>query len=328
VTRTVALTGATGFIGWHVARRFQQNGWQVRALVRPESGRPVPDGVERVTVPLREREVTATCRDANLIVHMAGAVRARSEEEFFRSNVEATGEVARAARALGVRLVHTSSLGATGPRPPTAPPSEDDQLCPINPYGESKRRSEELVHGIDGLDWAIIRPSLVYGPRDRLFLPLFKLARAGLFPIANPRAAYNVVHVDDVARGVEAVGTSSLSKETFFIGHPAPVTMMELMGQLASVFGRRFRPITLPRMALRAVAEVGSLASAVGIKTPLDRARWKEIDAEGFVCRIDKARDRLGFVATIDLGQGFSETAAWYVRSGWLPRDGTRLRGV
>ena len=68
MTRTVALTGATGFIGWHVARRFQKSGWQVRALVRPESDRPVPDAVERITAPLREAAVASACKDSDLIV--------------------------------------------------------------------------------------------------------------------------------------------------------------------------------------------------------------------------------------------------------------------
>jgi nucleoside-diphosphate-sugar epimerase len=56
----------------------------------------------------------------------------------------------------------------------------------------------------------------------------------------------------------------------------------------------------------------------LGIRAPLDRARWKEIDAKGFVCRIDKARDQLGFVASTDLREGLKQTAEWYLRQGWL----------
>jgi nucleoside-diphosphate-sugar epimerase len=189
VSRTVALTGATGFIGWHVARRFLESGWQVRALVRPESNRPVPAGVERIVAPLREAEIVAACEGVTQIVHLAGAVGRRPDAEFIHSNVQVAGEVARAARRLGVRLLHTSSLGATGPRSPRHPPTEDEPLRPINAYGESKRESEDVVKGVDRLEWAIVRPTLVYGPRDRLFLPLFKLASRGIFPIPNRRAA-------------------------------------------------------------------------------------------------------------------------------------------
>ena len=318
MSRIVALTGATGFIGWHVARRFLDSGWQVRAIVRPESRRPVPDGVERIVASLREAEVVSACAGALILVHMAGAVGHRSEAEFIHANVDATTEVARAARRLGIRLVHTSSLGATGPRSPRHPPSEDDPLQPINPYGESKRRSEEIVKSIPGLDFTIVRPTLVYGPRDKLFLPLFKLAHRGLFLIPNRTAEYNVVHVDDLSRGYEAVATHAASGETFFLGDPNQVTIADLLRPLAAIFGRTFRPIAVPPLALRTAATVGSWLSAVGLRAPLDRARYREIAAEGFVCRVDNARDRLDFVATRQLEDGLRETARWYQRAGWL----------
>jgi dihydroflavonol-4-reductase len=318
MTRTVALTGATGFIGWHVARRFQLSGWHVRALVRPESLRPVPEGVERISAPLHEADVISACKGASLLVHLAGAVGHHSTDEFVRTNVDATGAVARAARALGIRLVHTSSLGATGPYPPDEPPTENSPLTPINAYGESKRRSEDVVRSVDGLEWAIIRPTLVYGPRDRLFYPLFKMSRHGLFPVPNAKAVYNIVHVDDVARGVEMAGTSMVTSEVFFIGHPQHVRVVDLLAHLASVFDRRFRPLAIPRVGLRAMAEVGSLLSHVGIRAPIDRDRLKEITADGFVCRTDKARDRLGFVAAIELRHGLASTAEWYARNGWF----------
>lgn len=318
MSRTVAMTGATGFIGWHVARRFLDSGWQVRALVRPESHRPVPAGAERVVAPLREDDIVTASEGVSLMVHLAGAVGDRSKTEFIRSNVNVTREVAHAARRLGIRLVHTSSLGATGPRSPTRPPAEDDPLRPINAYGKSKRRSEEIVKDVNGLDWAIVRPTLVYGPRDRLFLPLFKLARRGVFPIPNASAVYNVVHVEDVARGFEKVATTAAAGEIFFLGDPNQVTVTTLLEQLASAFDRPFRPIAIPRIALQTVAGIGSALSMLGIRPPLDRARWKEIDADGFVCRVDKARDQLGFVATTDLREGLKETAEWYLRQGWL----------
>jgi nucleoside-diphosphate-sugar epimerase len=318
VSRTVAMTGATGFIGWHVARRFLDSGWHVRALVRPESHRVVPAGAERIVATLTEDEIVEACDGVSLLVHLAGAVGDRRETEFIRSNVDATVEVARAARRLGVRLVHTSSLGATGPRSPLRPPAEDEPLCPINAYGDSKRRSEDIVKGVEGLEWAIVRPTLVYGPRDRLFLPLFKLARRGLFPIPNRTAAYNVVHVEDVARGIEKVATLAAPGETFFLGDRNPVTVSTLLEQLAAVFDRPFRPMLIPRIGLQAAASIGSVLSACGIHVPLDRARWREIDAEGFVCRVDKARDQLGFVATTELREGLKETAEWYERAGWI----------
>jgi nucleoside-diphosphate-sugar epimerase len=139
--------------------------------------------------------------------------------------------------------------------------------------------------------------------------------------VPQTTAAYNVIHVEDLAKVVELAATSAPSGQTFFLGHPEQVTMATLLSRLATVFGRRFRPITVPRFALRAAAEAGTVARALGLRVPIDRARWKELDAEGFVCRIDKARDLLGFVAEIDQLDGFAKTAAWYGREGWLAWD-------
>jgi nucleoside-diphosphate-sugar epimerase len=313
------MTGATGFIGWHVARRFVESGWRVRALVRPESPRPVPEGVERTVVSLREAEVNAAAAGAELLIHMAAVVGIRSGSEFARSNVEATAEVVKAAQRLGVRLVHMSSLGATGPGQPDDPPTEDSPLRPVNLYGESKRDAEHLVRSARDLEWTIIRPTLVYGPRDRNFFPMFRLARRGIFPIPSAAARYNVVHVSDVTRLVEIASTSSAAlRETFFAGHPHHVTLRELMAPLAPIYGKPFRPFPIPKSALWFGAQVGSAAQKLGIQVPIDRARWNEMRSPGFVCRVDKARDRLGFVATIGLSEGLRETAEWYAKNGWL----------
>ncbi len=319
MTRQVAITGATGFIGWHVACRFRDCGWRVQALVRSDSDRAVPEGVERVATELRERAIITACDGAHVLVHLAAATRARSDAEFRRANVDITSEVARAAKILGIRLVHMSSLGVTGPRDPLHPPTEDDPPRPINAYGESKRQGELVVRNTAGLDWTMLRPTVVYGPRDRLFFPIFRLAKYGLFPVPHDAAVYNLVHANDVARGVEAAALDGAARgEVFFLGHPTHVTITDLLSQLAAIFGRRFRPFKVPRTALRAAAGLGTLASRAGWPMPLDRARLREMEADGFVCRIDKARDRLGFLAEIPLAEGLRQTAAWYAREQWL----------
>lgn len=319
MTRLVAITGATGFIGWHVARRFREQGWQVRALVRPESRGAVPDGVERRSTRFERSPLGDAMHGAQLVVHLAAAIKARSPEDFARANVALTADVARAAAGAGARLVHISSLAVTGPGQVTNPPGEDDPPRPIGDYGESKRQSEMVVRGIAGLEWTILRPTLVYGPRDRLFLPIFRLGRRGIFVVPNSTASYNAVHVEDVARAIELAGTCpGAPGQTFFVGYPGHVTTTEMLAALAAIFHKPFRPIHIPHAMLRAVAEAGSLVSRLGLSFPLDRDRLRDIDTTGFVCRVDRARERLGFSAAIGLAEGFAATAEWYRRKGWL----------
>src|SRR5262245_10335220 len=175
-SRSVSITGATGFLGYHLAQAFQQNGWKVRASVRPGNVKPLPEGVAAVQAPLARAWLEQAFAGADLVVHAAAAVRAPSEAAFMAANVEGTRAVVEAANAVGARLLHISSLAAIGPAPAAAPAREDDAPHPVNGYGRSKLAAEEVVRAAARTPWTIVRPSAVYGPRDRGFLPVFRMA--------------------------------------------------------------------------------------------------------------------------------------------------------
>ena len=313
MTGRVAVTGATGFIGWHVCERLRDAGWHVAAIVRPESRKPLPDGVERVSAPLEAGALTEACAHADTIVHVAGITRARAISEYQRVNVLGTRAVAEAARARDARMVHVSSLTAAGPASAGRPRIEADTPTPITAYGRSKRESETSVMATAGLRWTILRPGAVYGPRDRQFLPLFGLARHGIF-LRLPNAAsfaLNLVHVDDVARAIERVVSGGVGDhETLFIAYPEPVSMDAVLKTLASTFERVYRPVPVPIALLRAGGWLGL--------SGLSAERVAELTSAGFACRVDAAERSLGFRAGIDLAEGFRLTASWYRARGWL----------
>jgi len=313
MTRRVAVTGATGFIGWHVCERLRDAGCSVKAIVRPESRKAVPDGVERVTAALETDAMTDACVHAETIVHVAGITRARSAGEYHRVNVEGTRAVAAAALACHARMVHVSSLTAAGPASAERPRTEADAPTPITAYGRSKRESETSVTRTAGLRWTILRPGAVYGPRDRQFLPLFRLARLGIFLRLPNAAAFalNLVHVDDVARAIERVVTGGAGEgETLFIARAEPVSIDTILKTLASTFDRVYRPVPVPVALLHAGGWLGL--------NGLSDERVAELTSAGFACRVDAAERSLGFRAGIDLTEGFRSTASWYREKGWL----------
>ena len=120
--RRVVVTGATGFIGWHLAERLRNSGWDVRGTVRPERPRPLPDGVEPIAVSLYSRSLAEAFRGAEVVVHLAGLTRATTVRRYRQVNVVVTDAVARAACEIGARLIHVSSQAAAGPAPLDAPP--------------------------------------------------------------------------------------------------------------------------------------------------------------------------------------------------------------
>jgi nucleoside-diphosphate-sugar epimerase len=190
----------------------------------------------------------------------------------------------------------------------------------VTPYGRSKLQSERVVAGTAGLSWMILRPGVVYGPGDRAMLPLFRLARRGVLPlIGRSDAAYTVVYISDAVRAIEAALSSDLDGETVFVGHPKPATVRQILEGVRSAVGRTAATIPISLGVTRAAALVGDLVGTIiGRPLPLNRGRYLELAAEGFVCRVDRLRDCLGVVAEIGLGNGLAETAAWYRRAGWI----------
>jgi nucleoside-diphosphate-sugar epimerase len=323
MTGRVAVTGANGFIGRNVVLHLRNAGWAVRAIVRPDRRYAVPEGVELVAAQFGTADLIRAAAGAEVIVHAAGRTRAATMRQFETANVEVTRQVVGAAVELGSRLVQVSSQAAAGPGTPERPRLEDDPPRPLTAYGRSKLAAEEVVKTSRRLHWTIVRPALVYGPFDRNALPLFKLAQRGIVPQASGSAApaYTFVHVEDVARGIEAAATTVAAEgHTFSLGHPRSDTVDTLTDALERVLGRSCRRVRLPGAVLVAAALVGDAAMMCGRPLALDRARLAELRAEGWVCSVEKARDRLGFSARIDLLEGFASTAAWYARNGLLAK--------
>jgi nucleoside-diphosphate-sugar epimerase len=318
--RRIAVTGATGFIGRHLSTSLLAGGDEVLAIVRPASPNQPPPDVTVVRADLEASALRRAFAGVEAVVHLAGVVSTAHDEEYAAVNVDGTREVAEAARAVGARLIHISSLAAAGPASAARPRSEDDLSAPVTLYGRSKLESERIVAGTAGLSWTILRPGLVYGPGDRAVLPLFRIAKRGILPlVGRPDAAFTFIYVSDVVGTIEAALSGHAESEIVFVGHPCPVTARQMLEGIRSAIGRPAVVIPIPLGVTWALSLVGEAIGAA-IRRPflLDRRRYTELSAEGFVCRVDRLRERLGVIAQVDLHDGLVATAAWYREMGWL----------
>jgi nucleoside-diphosphate-sugar epimerase len=320
VSRLVAVTGATGFIGRNLLAHLAARGDRVRAIVRADSPRPAPDDVEVVRAPLTASALGRAFAGADHVVHLAGVVAAVRTEMFTAVNVEGTRAAAAAARDAGARLVHISSLAAAGPAPAASPRDEDDGPAPMTAYGRSKLASEQLVQASQDLRWTILRPGVVYGPADRAVLPLFRFAERGLMPLMGARsAAYSFVYVDDLVRAIAAAIDADADGLVCFVGHPQPVTARQLLDAIRAAVGRPALLVRVPAaIVYPAAIACDVIGRMIGRTLPLNRRRYAEMYAEGFVCRVDRLRERLGIVPAVDLQDGMARTAVWYRANGWL----------
>lgn len=318
--RSVSITGATGFLGWHIAEAFRDRGWRVRAIVRPDSTKPVPQGVEARPASLHPAALAPAVAGSDLLVHAAALTRSGNEDVMRAVNVDGTRAIIDAANDTGATLLFISSQAAVGTGTRDRPAREDDVPHPLGAYGRSKRDAEQLVHTHARVPWTILRPSAVYGPRDRQCLPLFRLASRGRFWLAaRPEMAFTLIAAGDVARAVVMAAEDPRAiGQRLFLGHPEPQTIGAILQQLARLFERAYKPRRIPLAALRLLAAAGDIAWRFGVPPPLDAARLAELRAEGFVCASDRARDVIGFVAEMSLEDGLAQTLRWYREQAWV----------
>jgi nucleoside-diphosphate-sugar epimerase len=319
-TRRVAVTGATGFIGRHLTAQLVERGVEVRAIVRPRSAHKAPRGATIVQASLETSALAEAFAGVDAVVHLAGVVSTVRQHEYIDINARGTQAVGAAARAAGARLIYVSSLAAAGSASPAAPRREEDPSQPLTPYGRSKLEGERHIAALEGLEYTILRPSVVYGPGDRAMLPLFRFARRGVLPLVGRRdAAYTFIYVHDVVRAIEAALAAPALQDTVFVGHPQPVTARNLLAGIQAALGGSAMTIPIPGVITGLAAIAGEAAGQlIGRPMLLNRWRHVELSAEGFVCHVDRLRDRLGIVAQVDLQQGLNETVRWYREQGWL----------
>jgi nucleoside-diphosphate-sugar epimerase len=301
---TIAITGATGFVGQALIDAALAAGAEVRALARkPQEPRA---GVDWVAGDLADRAALARlARSAEAIVHVAGLTNARQPADFATANVGGTLAVIEAARAAGVeRLIFVSSLSAREPG--------------LSAYGASKARAERLVRA-SALDWTIVRPPAVYGPRDRDLLELFRAARWGLVPTPREGRA-SLIHVDDLARLLLALlpGGEGVSHHSFEPddGRRGGWTHDELARAIGWAVGRRPKVIGLSKRTMEWAARADGLLRGARARLTLDRVGYMTHPdwVVSLAARVPAALWR----PRIETREGLRATAGWYREAGWL----------
>jgi len=323
--RIAVVTGGTGFIGWNLCERLLRDGWVVRAAVRPSSDNPLPAGVDRVAAELELEPMSAALEGAEVVFHLAGLTRAASYEAFARVNVEGARQVAQAAARCGTLLLLVSSIAAAGPGTAADPRREDDPPEPVSWYGRSKLAGERAVAQVGDLHAVTVRPPAVYGRHDTDFLTLFRLAALGWMPVLGSAGkGYTMIEVADAVDTLVTLAVAGLARrpgiigEAFNIGHAEIVDTAALRRALSATFGRRVRRVFVPRPLLWTLSQLGEMAAAFGRPGLMNRSRYREITAPGFVCDTDKIARLAGWRASTDLCSGFARAATWYRQQGLL----------
>jgi nucleoside-diphosphate-sugar epimerase len=317
---TLLVTGGTGFVGGHLLETLAARGETARCLVRRKTlARPLPPGMTPVLADLSTGEgLDAALRGVDTVIHLAGVTKALRASDYDAGNARATDTLARAVAGRPIRFVHVSSLAAVGPGPMV---SEDAEPRPVSLYGRSKLEGERTARALLP-DAVIVRPPVVYGPRDTdVFQVLKSVAKGVSLEISGGGQWFSAIYVKDLADGlILASRHPRAAGRTYFMAAPQPVSWRELGREAARIMGRR-RPLVV-RVPYAAAYAVGSCAEAWshwrGTPGIVTRDKIREARCPAWTCDVHRAAAEIGFHARTSLQAGLRETLAWYKESGWL----------
>ncbi|ODT89599.1 NAD-dependent epimerase/dehydratase family protein [Phenylobacterium sp. SCN 70-31] len=308
--RRVAVTGATGFLGRRVVQALGEDGWTVRILARRDPIEPLWRAFEPEVVPggLEDAPaLDALCADADVVIHAAGLVKARSRAAFDAVNVAGARRVAEAAKTAGTpHVVLVSSLTAREPQ--------------LSHYAASKRAGEAAMAEVLENRLSIVRPCAIYGPGDRELLPVFQAAALSpVLPVPDEAARVAMIHVADAARQTAAIAATRPTGAAHALcdSRPDGYSWRELMSAAAAACGATPRLARVPKTLIRAIGITNDFTMLLGRTAMLSSAKARELLHRDW--SVPEAERLAGLPPPqFDLTDGFAHTVAWYRTAAWM----------
>ena len=334
--KKILITGASGFIGSFIVERALELGAEVWAAVRTTSSRAyLTDSrihfidlslgnAEHLETQLTEFKAQHEAWD--YVVHAAGLTKCQDPMDFYRVNAEGTARLAHAllkTQTLKGRLVFLSSLSVWGAvhEDDYAEISENDIPHPNTEYGKSKLEAECLLAQIEGLDYVVLRPTGVYGPREKDYFLMAKSICGHVdFSVGYKRQDITFIYVRDLVEVTLQALTKGASARGYFLSDGAVYNSSDFSKLLQKELGVTFvLPIKAPIWVRHGVCLVSGWVSKFTKKpTALNMDKFNILRQRNWRCDIRPAIEELGYEPKYSLAEGVKETVAWYKQAGWV----------
>lgn len=328
--KKILITGASGFIGSFLVEQALTEGYEVWAAVRATTSRRYlqDSRIRFVELDLSSDERLQAQLSEHVkengawqyVIHAAGATKCRSKEDFFRVNTYGTERLARLllqTKALTGRFVFVSSLSVMG----DLGQHTDGQPHPNTAYGQSKWEAEQLLAKLKGLDYVVLRPTGVYGPRERdYFLMAKSIAGHVDFSVGYKKQELTFIYVRDLVAAAFLALEKGKCGESYFLTDGFSYSSRTFSDLLQSEMGVRcVLHVTAPLWVLKAVCYISEkVGRLTGNVTALNMDKYNILKQRNWNCDISAARRDLGYSPTYGLERGVIETVAWYKKEKWI----------
>jgi nucleoside-diphosphate-sugar epimerase len=312
MTSNIAITGATGFVGRTLLPILISAGHRLAVLARNPSARQFDSSIRVIKGDLQNTiALSDLTRNADVVLHVAGAVSGVRHSDFMIANLDGTVALAKAAKANGVRrFVYVSSLAAREPS--------------LTAYGESKAAAEQALLAMAGdMEICILCPAAVYGPGDTATLPLLQALLSNTAMIPGSKAAvFAMVHVEDVARAL-AVSVDGLTGRFELHDGSSGHSWSELIAITRMHFGTPARVVFIPKVLAMGLGHIGDIIAK--------SRNWVWLVGTQQIKQIYHPDWRVKGTAWIlrnpvQLQDGLPQTIRWYQAQGLLPQRGVAGR--
>ena len=328
----ILITGASGFIGSFIVEEALRRGFETWAAVRGSSSRQflTDERINFIELNLSsEEQLTEQLRGLQFdyVVHAAGVTKCLDKQDFHRINTEGTQHLVRVLLALQMRIkrfVYISSLsimGAIREQQPYTEILESDVAKPNTAYGKSKLEAEKWLATVKDLPYVILRPTGVYGPRERDYFMMAKSIQSHTdFAVGFKQQDITFVYVTDVVQAVFLALEKGQSGRKYFLSDGEVYQSSTFSNLIRKELGNPWWiRITAPLWVLKLVCTVGEYYSKLSGKvTALNNDKYNIMRQRNWRCDIEPARKELGYEPQVKLEEGVRRSIQWYKDNGWL----------
>ncbi len=328
----ILITGASGFIGSFIVEEALKRGMDVWAAMRKSSSKQflTDERINFIELNLdSEEQLREQLKDHRFdyVVHAAGVTKCLKQEDFFRINTEGTKHLVNAIRSLEMplkRFVYISSLSVFGPireKQPYEEIRETDTPKPNTAYGKSKLASEQWLDTLEDFPYVILRPTGVYGPRERDYFPMAQSIKQHTdFAAGYKRQDITFVYVSDVVQAVFLAIEKGQTGRKYFLSDGEVYQSTTFSDLIHEELGRPWWiRITAPVWVLRIVTFFGEhIGRMTGKISALNNDKYNILRQRNWRCDIQPAIDELGYQPQVKLKEGVRRSIKWYKEQGWL----------